>query len=77
MSPLLTRIITSLFYAVTAAVAAYQAVTPPLSVEAWIGLGVAFIVAFWGKFSSSTTTFAANRDTETFTGKKAGTAETK
>lgn len=77
MSPLLTRILTSAFYAVTATVAAFQAAAQPISVEGYIGLGVAFLVAFWGKFSSSTTSFAANRNSETFTGAKAGTAATK
>lgn len=66
MGPLITRILTALLYAIGVGVAAYQATVPPITVEGWIGLGIAVLVAFWGKFSSNTTVVAANRKTEGF-----------
>lgn len=66
MSPLLLRVVTALMYAVGVGVAAFQATTPPITVEGWIGLAIAFVVAFWGKFSSNTTVVAANRKGEPF-----------
>lgn len=55
------RIIVSLVYAISAMAAAFQATGTPQTVEAWIGLIVAGVVAFWGKFSSSTTIIVPNR----------------
>jgi len=55
------RIIVSLLYAVGIVVAAFQAQGIPSTPEGWIGLVVAFIGAFWAKFSSSTTIIAPNR----------------
>ena len=66
MNPLIVRILTAVAYAIGAAYAAYQALTPPISVEAYIGLGVTFLITFWGKFSSSTTVIAPNRAGESF-----------
>lgn len=68
MSPLLARVITAVIYAITAGVAAYQAAAQPITTEGWIGLGIAVIVAFWGKFSTSTSVVAANREGESFGG---------
>jgi hypothetical protein len=66
VNPLFVRILTAAVYAVGATYAAYQAMTPPLSIEGYIGLGVTFVVTFWAKFSSSTTFVAPNRAGETF-----------
>lgn len=55
------RIIVSLAYALSAMGAAFQASGIPTTPEGWIGLVMAGIVAFWGKFSSSTTVIAPNR----------------
>ena len=66
MNNTVARVITALLYAVGVAVAAYQATVPPISVEGWVGLAVAFVVAFWGKFSSASSVVAANRTGETF-----------
>ena len=55
------RIIVALMYAVGIVVAAFQAQGVPSTPEGWIGLVVAFIGAFWAKFSSSTTVIAMNR----------------
>jgi len=65
MMNMMPRIMVSLSYAVGITFAAYQATTPPLEAMAYIGLGVAFIGAFWGKFSSSTTVITPNRAGET------------
>ncbi len=55
------RIIVSLIYAVGIVFAAFQATGVPQTPEAWVGLVIAFITGFWGKFSSNTTVIAANR----------------
>lgn len=55
------RILTALGYAVVALVGAYQASGPPATAEAWGGLIVLAITTFWGKYSSSTTVIAPNR----------------
>jgi len=65
------RIIVALVYAIGVVSAAYQATTPPISVEGWVGLGISFVVAFWGKFSSSQTVVAMNRTVWTDTQRKA------
>lgn len=59
------RILVALAYAVSAIMAAYQATGAPTTVEGWIGLAVAGVVAFWGKFSSSTTVLSPARVGET------------
>jgi cytochrome b len=61
MSPQVQRIIVALGYALSALVATLTATGTPANTEAWIGLVIAAVVAFWGKYSSSTTVFAANR----------------
>lgn len=55
------RIVVALMYAVSAIVAAFQATGVPQTVEAWVGLLMAGVVAFWGKYSSNTTLVAADR----------------
>jgi len=55
------RIIVSLLYAVGAIAAVVQGTGVPTTPEAWVGLVVAFVTTFWGKFSSSQTIIAANR----------------
>lgn len=55
------RIIVALMYAISVGMAAWQASGTPQTPEAWGGLAVAVIVAFWGKFSSSQTIIAVNR----------------
>lgn len=55
------RIIVALVYAVGIVIAAFQATGVPQTTEAWIGLVIAFVTGFWGKFSSSTTIIAPNR----------------
>jgi hypothetical protein len=60
-----TRIIVALLYAVGIVGATLTANGVPATPEAWIGLVVAFIGAFWAKFSSSTTLITPNRAGET------------
>lgn len=55
------RILVSLAYAFSAMMATYQAGGMPQTPEAWMALVMAGVIAFWGKFSSSTTIVAANR----------------
>ncbi len=55
------RIIVALMYAAGIVIASLQATGVPHTPEAWIGLVIAFIVGFWGKFSSSQTVVAMNR----------------
>ena len=55
------RVIVSLAYALSAIMAAYQAGGMPSTPEQWAALVMAGVIAFWGKFSSSTTVVAANR----------------
>jgi hypothetical protein len=55
------RVIVSLAYAVSAMVAAFQATGMPQTPEAWAGLVMAGVIAFWAKFSSNQTVLAANR----------------
>jgi hypothetical protein len=55
------RILTSLGYAVLAAVAAIQVSGVPTTVEGWVALASAAIIAFWGKFSTNTRIIAPNR----------------
>lgn len=62
-----TRIIVALLYAVGIVGATLTASGVPATPEAWIGLVVAFIGAFWAKFSSSTTVISPNRVGETLT----------
>jgi hypothetical protein len=60
------RIIVALLYALAGLGAVIQTSGLPHTPEAWIGIVVAFGVAFWGKFSSSTTVVSPNRTGETF-----------
>ena len=55
------RILVSLVYAISAMVAAFQAGGMPATAEQWAALVMAGVIAFWGKFSSSTTVVAPNR----------------
>jgi len=61
MNPMVSRVFIALMYAVGIAMAAFQATGMPQTTEAWIGLVVAFVGAFWAKFSSSQTIIAMNR----------------
>lgn len=74
MNPQVQRIIVALGYAVSAVVATLTATGAPTSVEAWVGLAIAAIVAFWGKYSSNTTVVAANRTPWTEAQRAANTA---
>lgn len=58
---MLVRILTALGYAVLAAVAAIQVSGMPTTVEGWVALVGAAVVAFWGKFSTNTRVLAPNR----------------
>lgn len=55
------RIIVALMYAVGVVAATLQGTGIPQTPEAWLGIVMAFVIAFWGKFSSSTTIVAMNR----------------
>ena len=55
------RVIVSLVYAISAMAAAFQAGGTPQTIEAWMALVMAGVIAFWGKFSSNTTVVAPNR----------------
>lgn len=61
MNPMVSRVFIALTYAVGIVMAAFQATGTPQTTEAWIGLVVAFVGAFWAKFSSSQTIIAPNR----------------
>ena len=55
------RIIVAILYAVSGLVAVLQGTGVPTNPEAWIGFVLAFVVSFWGKFSSSRTIVAMDR----------------
>ena len=55
------RIIVALVYAVGGLIAILQGTGVPQNPEAWIGFVLAFIMSFWGKFSSSRTILAMER----------------
>jgi hypothetical protein len=55
------RIIVALVYAVGGLIAVLQGTGVPTTPEAWIGFVLAFVMGFWGKFSSSQTIVAMNR----------------
>jgi len=67
VSPMLQRIIVALVYGIGAAgpVLAVVLSDGAISGGEWSGLLSAFLVAFWGKFSSSTTILSASRQGET------------
>jgi hypothetical protein len=54
------RIITSLVYGAGAALAAVQVGGVPSTVEGWVGVAGAFVIAFWGKYTDSRTMIAPN-----------------
>ena len=56
-----SRIFSALVYGLSAAAAAIQATGLPKTPEGWVGLGMAFLIAAWGKYSSSQTFLAPNR----------------
>lgn len=55
------RILVALMYAIGVGMGMYQASGIPTTPEAWVGFVLAVVVAFWGKFSSSTTVISPNR----------------
>lgn len=57
------RILYSLMYAITttAGAAAASGFVFPQTWEAWVGFGLAFLVTFWGKFSTNTRPIAMDR----------------
>jgi hypothetical protein len=48
-------------YAVGGLIAVLQGTGVPTNPEAWIGFVLAFVMSFWGKFSSSRTIIAMDR----------------
>lgn len=56
----LQRIAVSVAYALIGAVAVIQTAGFPTTVEGWVGIVGAAVIAFWGKYSSSRTVVAAN-----------------
>ena len=54
------RLLASVFFGAAAVIAALQ-IAVPKDKQGWLGLGVVFISAAWGKFSSSQTILAPNR----------------
>jgi hypothetical protein len=65
------RIIVALVYAVGGLIAVLQGTGLPTTPEAWIGFVLSFIVGFWGKFSSSRTIVAMDRQVWTDEQRKA------
>jgi hypothetical protein len=59
-NPMQKRILRALVYAATAVYAVVQTSGPPSTPEGYWGLAGAFIIGFWGKFSSSKTIVAPN-----------------
>lgn len=59
-NPMGQRIVTSIVFGLGAAYAVVQASGWPHDVNGWVAVAGAFVVAFWGKFSSSRTIVAAN-----------------
>lgn len=56
------RIIVAIAFGASAALASLQVNGPPTTREGWIGVLLAAVVAAWGKYSSSSTVIAADRE---------------
>jgi hypothetical protein len=56
------RIVAAALFGISAVLASLQVNGLPSTREGWLGVGGVFMVAAWGKFSSSTTLLAADRE---------------
>lgn len=62
MNPELYRVFSAILYGLAALLATLQAAGIPQTAEGWIGVVVSFLIASWGKYSSSQTLVAPNRE---------------
>lgn len=56
------RIIIAVGFGVSAVLASLQVNGLPTTRDGWVGVLLVFVVSAWGKFSSSTTIIAADRE---------------
>jgi len=56
------RIIVAVGFGVSAVIGSLQINGLPATRDGWVGVLLVFVVAAWGKFSSSTTIIAADRE---------------
>jgi hypothetical protein len=55
------RLVAATLFGISAVLASLQVNGLPSTREGWLGVGGVFVVAAWGKFSSSTTLIAPDR----------------
>jgi len=55
------RILVALGFGLSAVVASLQVNGLPSTRDGWVGVGIVFVVAAWGKYSSNTTIISADR----------------
>jgi hypothetical protein len=55
------RLLNAALFGISAVVASFQVNGLPTTREGWLGVAGVFVVAAWGKFSSSTTFLAPDR----------------
>ena len=69
------RIIVAVGFGISATLSALQVNGMPTTRDGWLGVLGVFVVATWGKFSSSTTVLSADRDVWTQARREAETTE--
>jgi hypothetical protein len=55
------RIIVAIGFGVSAVLGSLQVNGLPSTRDGWVGVGIVFVVAAWGKYSSNTTVIAPDR----------------